>query len=242
MCRCGSRHSAHRPDGSDPGHLRLCPVYRLQRARESVHSTRMDAQSHSASMSVLRFTYIRLLSSSSRWRNAPTQFFPLPAGGDWLHGPGHGHDPWGRESEEIWHGRADDGCAGHPPHCSGGGSHHRAGRTPAAPKTKELSLWWASQTHFVSFLSRYVKSDSCFIWNQAQQPPHPTCLMVVSSEFPLRALLCVTCYWHIHPVRFALLRCASVFSALFYPLCQQRISSSAVSAPSFTFFFFFFSY
>lgn len=68
MCRCGSGHSAHRPDGSDPGHLRLCPVHRLQRAGESVHSTRMDAQSHSASTSVLTFAYTRLLSSTSRWK------------------------------------------------------------------------------------------------------------------------------------------------------------------------------
>lgn len=132
-----------------------------------------------------------MLSCFPGWRSAPTQFFSWPAGGDWLHSPGHGRWQRGRDAKEVRHGRANNGCAGHPPHCSGGGPHHRAGRTAAAPEAKELSLRWASQTHFVRFLSGYVKSDSLFIW----QPPRPTRLMVVSSQFPVRALPCVTCQW-----------------------------------------------
>lgn len=85
--------------------------------------------------------------------------FSSSSGSNRFHCFGHGQDKGGQAAAEVRHERADCGCALHSSHSPRRSSCYWALWAPTAAETEELSLWWASQTQFISIFLRYVKSD-----------------------------------------------------------------------------------
>lgn len=194
LSRSGHSVLAHCPPGSSPVHICVCDVCGIQHEREGVHSSGVDAQSHSTGLSALKYwselkeclfpSLLFLLHASavspvkiwvkSAHKKILVKCSPLvmvnvflqvnreetlllsdsPSGSYRFHSFRHGQNKGWQGAAEVRHGCADSGCAVNPPHSSCGSSYYRALWTSSVTETEELSLWWASQTQFISFFLR----------------------------------------------------------------------------------------